>query len=388
MTAVKEITIFQEAMEVINEYGLEGLPRCIEIMVNEAMKIERSRALSASPYERSNDRKGYANGFKPKTVKSRIGNLKFSIPQVRGEVDFYPSALERGVRSEKALKIAVAEMYVQGVSTRKVTKIVEELCGLSITSAEVSRASALLDEELEKWRSRPLGRIRYLILDASYEKVRIGGRVVSAAVLVAVGVKEDGRRSVLGVSTDVSEAEVHWRNFLRSLQKRGMHGVECITADEHVGLGNAIGAVFPGVVKQRCQCHLQRNAMKYVPRVNMRKAVAADIRATFNAPNEKEALRLLDMFIEKYRKKAPKLADWAETALPEGLQIFQMPEHVRKRLRTTNGMERLNKEINRRTRVAGLFPNTDALLRLVSAVLIEISDEWETGNVYLKPWVD
>lgn len=384
MTAMNESTFLDEVCGILQENGFNGIARCVEVLVNEAMRIERSQALAAAPYERSDERKGYANGFKPKTVKSRIGSLTFSVPQVRGDVSFYPSALERGVRSERALKLAVAEMYVKGVSTRRVTAVVEELCGTSISSAEVSRAAALLDEELKLWRERELGAIPYLLLDARYEKVRIGGSVVSAAVLIATGVRPDGHRSVLGVSVALSEAELHWREFLTSLMQRGLHGVRCVTADDHAGLNAALNATIPGVLRQRCQFHLQLNAQAYVPKISMRADVAADIRAIFNAPDAKEARRMLTLTIAKYRKSAPQLADWLENSIPQGLTVFELPKHVRTKLRTTNGVERLNKEIARRTKVAGLFPNTESVLRLVSAMLMEISEEWETGKVYLK----
>jgi transposase-like protein len=383
--AMSETTFLNEVCGILQENGFDGVSRCVEIMVNEAMRIERSQALSAEPYERTEDRKGYANGFKSKTVKSRIGSLKFSVPQVRGDVSFYPSALERGVRSERALKSAVAEMYVKGISNRKVTDVVEELCGFSVSSADVSRAVALLDEELKPWRERPLDSIPYLLLDARYEKVRIGGSVVPAAVLVAVGVRPDGHRSILGVSVAISEAEVHWREFLASLMERGMHGVICVTADDHKGLNAALNAQLPGVLRQRCQFHLQLNAQAYVPRVNMRAGVAADIRTIFNAPDIKEARRFLTLTISKYRKSAPQLSTWMEDAIPQGLTVFNLPSHVQKKLRTTNGLERLNKELARRTKVAGLFPNIDSLLRLSSAILMEVSEEWETGKIYLKP---
>lgn len=380
-----ENTFMAEVCGILQENGFEGVSRCVEILVNEAMRIERSRVLCANPYERTEARTGHANGFKSKTVKSRIGSLNLSVPQVRGDVSFYPSALERGVRSERALKAAVAEMYVKGISNRKVTAVVEELCGFSVSSADVSRSVALLDEELKPWRERQLESIPYLILDARYEKVRIGGSVVPASLLVAVGVRPDGRRSVLGVSVALSEAEVHWREFLASLMERGMHGVLCVTSDDHKGLNAALNAQLPGVKRQRCQFHLQRNAQGYVPKVNMREAVAADIRAVFNAPDIKEAQRFLALTISKYKKSAPQLSKWMEEALPQGLTVFSLPGHVQKKLRTSNGLERLNKEIARRTKVATLFPNTEALLRLASAILMEISEEWETGKIYLKP---
>jgi len=383
MAAVEESTMLSEVSAILEEDGLSGVPACVEILLNEAMRIERSRTLHAQPYERSEERRGHANGYKPKTLRTRLGPLHVAVPQVRGDVTFYPSVLERGVRSERALKLAVAEMYVNGVSTRRVTKVVEELCGLSVSSADVSRATALLDAELEQWRSRPLGRIAHLVLDARYEKVRIDGGVVSAAVLIATGIIATGHRTVLGVSVSVSEAEVHWREFLQRLLERGMHGTVSVTTDDHAGLEKAIQAVLPGVIRQRCQFHLQRNAQAYVPRASMREAVASDIRDIFNAPDKIEAERLLKLKCEQYASSAPQLATWMEQAIPQGLQIYALPKNLWKYLRTTNGVERINKELLRRTRVAGLFPNTEALLRLASAILMEISEEWETGKKYV-----
>jgi len=259
-------------------------------------------------------------------------------------------------------------MYVQGVSTRKVTKITSELCGLDVSSSQVSRAAKLLDAELQSWRERPLGKLLYVTLDARYEKVRHGGTVVDCAVLIAIGVLPNGKRTVLGVSVKLSEAEVHWREFLQSLVERGLHGIEMITSDAHEGLKAARKGVFPSVPWQRCQFHLQQNATAYVPKVDMRSEVAADIRGIFNAPNPNEAERLLKIATEKYRTTAPKLAEWMEKNVPEGLTVLTRPEAHRKRLRTSNSLERLNKEILRRTRVATLFPNEASLLRLVSAV--------------------
>ena len=237
---------------------------------------------------------------------------------------------------------------------------------------------------MSKWRNRPLGKIEYLQLDARYEKVRQDGVVLSCAVLVATGVMDDGRRTVLGTSVSLSEAEVHWRKFLLDLRKRGLHGVKMITSDDHAGLKSALESVFHNVPWQRCQVHLQRNAVPYVPRVSMRKGVASDIRSIFNAPNQEEAQRLLDLTVEKYKDRASGLSTWMETNLPEGFTVFSLPESHRKKLRSTNMVERLNREIKRRTRVASLFPNEASLLRLVSSILIETSEEWETGKRYLS----
>lgn len=383
MTHPNENTELNSAAQQLADHGLEGLPEAFRLLLDHAMKLERSKVLQAQPHERTALRQGYANGFKPKTVATRMGDICFSVPQVRGDVTFYPSALEKGLRSERALKLAIAEMYVQGVSTRKVTAVLEQLCGLEVTSSQVSRATAELDQELEKWRTRPLGSFAYLIVDARYEKVRIDGVVRSCAVLIALGIDNAGQRSVLGVSARLSEAEVPWREFLASLQARGLHGLRFIVSDDHAGLRAALTARFAGVPWQRCQFHLQQNAMAFVPKIHLRAEVAADLRTVFNAADLPEAQRRLKTVVEKYQESAPNLSTWLETNLPESLTVFALPEAQRKKLRTTNSLERLNKEIKRRTRVATLFPNEKSLERLVTALLSEVSDEWETGKIYL-----
>jgi transposase-like protein len=388
MTHQRDNTAIGQMLEAVIANGMEGLETAVSILLNEAMKIERSRALGAEPWQRSEQRIGYANGYKARSLNSRIGKLSLRVPQVRGDVMFYPSALDRGLRSERALKLAIAEMYVQGVSTRKVANVMETLCGLEVTSTEVSRCAGLLDEELEKWRTRPLGCCPYLVLDARYENVRVDGTVRSCAVLIAAGVRDDGKRSLLGVSCSLSEAEVHWREFLAGLKKRGLYGIEMITSDDHQGLKAALKATFHGVAWNRCHFHLQRNAVAYVPKVHMRAKVVEDIRSILTAPCLNEAERLLDLTVEKYSKSASRLSSWMQSALPEGFTVFMLPQRHRRRLRTTNMLERVNREVKRRTRVATLFPNEASLLRLVSAVLMEISEEWETGRIYLKPEED
>ena len=368
-----------DAVELLKENGFEGLAEAVTVLMNSAMVAERSEYLGAAPYERSAARVGYANGFKDKTVKTRLGALSLRVPQTR-DSEFYPQSLEKGLRSERALLLSIAEMYVQGVSTRRVKKIVEELCGMEVSSSQVSRAAAELDELLSAWRRRDLGRYRYVILDAQYEKVRQGGRVLDAAVLIACGVDETGRRDVLGISVSLSEAEVHWRGFLSDLKDRGLHGMELIVSDAHEGLQAARKAVFGSIPWQRCQFHLQQNAGQYVPSMAMRSAVAADIRSIFNAPDREEAERLLEKFLKKYQETAPKLVSWAEEALPEGFTVFSLPARHRRRMRTTNLVERLNEEIRRRTRVARLFPNEASCLRLVTAIVMEIAEEWQTTD--------
>lgn len=383
MTYQNNCTLPEELLEQIAQEGLERLPDLIQTVINRAMQIERQKHLGVGPYERSEARQGYANGYKPKTVATRVGEITFDVPQVR-EGGFYPQALEKGLRSERALKLALAEMYVQGVSTRKVAAITEKLCGFAVTSTQVSRAAALLDEQLAQWRERPLGRMKYLYLDARYEKVRFDGQVRSAAVLVAMGVNLEGKREVLGVSVSLSEQEAHWRAFLQSLVQRGLSGVELVISDAHVGIQQACRAVFGGLPWQRCQCHLQRNAQAYVPKQDMKREVAADIRAVFNAANRHDAETLLAQAVEKYASKAAKLANWMESNIPEGLTVFSFPDSHRRLIRTTNSLERLNREIRRRSRVATLFPNEASCLRLVTAVVMEMSDEWQTGRTYMR----
>jgi transposase-like protein len=382
MTRQIESTELDAVVQLLADHGFDGMAQAIETLMNEAMKLQRSEALGAGPYERTSDRRGHANGFKPKTVNSRLGKLQLEVPQTRG-VEFYPTVLERGERSERALKLAVAEMYVQGVSTRKVAAITAELCGLEVNSTQVSRAAASLDEELSAWRNRPLGEIPYLILDARYEKIRHGGAVVSCAVLVAIGVTSEGARSILGVSVSLSEAEVHWREFLASLQDRGLHGVRYVVSDDHAGLKEARVARLAGVPWQRCQFHLAQNALHYVPSVAMRSEVARDLRGVLDAGDRPEADRRLQQLVAKYAAPAPKLAAWLEANVPEALTVLSLPAAHRRRLRTTNMLERVNKEIKRRTRVATLFPNEQSALRLVTAVLMEISEDWETNRTYL-----
>ncbi len=388
MTDRRESTPIDRVMAILTEEGFGGMANAVAILINEAMKLERDVWLGAAPYERTEKRRGYANGFKDKRVKTRVGTIDLRVPQARdveGGETFYPSSLERGTRSERALKSALAEMYIQGVSTRRVLKITQELCGFDVTSMDVSRAVQLLDEELEKWRTRELGRNEYVILDARYEKVRHDGSVRDCALLIAIGIDENGKRSVLGVSVSLSEAEVHWREFLASLQDRGLHGVKMITSDDHAGLKAAITARFAGVLWQRCQVHIQRNAQGYVPKVELRKKIAEELRRIFQAADRVEAEAKLAAFVAKWAEDASKLATWAEENVPEGFAVFDLglTTSQRLRLRTSNSIENLNQQVKRRTRVVRIFSNEAALLRLASAVLMEISEDWESGKRYL-----
>lgn len=384
MTYAEDCTVPEPLLEQVQKQGLEILPELIRTIVNAAMQAERRQHMQAEPYQRTPQRAAHANGYKPKTLTTRVGKITFSVPQVR-EGGFYPQALAKGLRSERALVLALAEMYVQGVSTRKVKAITEQLCGVQVSAAQVSRAAGQLDRALEKWRNRPLGLYPYLFLDAYYEQVREDGQVRDLAILVAVGIHQQGKREILGVSVSLSEHEVHWRAFLESLQVRGLSGVRLITSDDHAGLRAARLALFAGIPWQRCQFHLQHNAQAYVPHKAMQAEVAEDLRTIFNAPDRPTAEACLAQTIGKYEKSASRLAEWLAGNVPEGLTVLAFPPSQRIFLRTTNVVERLHRELRRRSRVVSIFPNPAACLRLVSALLNETSEEWATGKIYLDP---
>ena len=353
--------IVTDLMEQLIESGPDGMAAAFTALMNLAMRIERERHVGAQAYERTPDRTGHANGYKPKKIDTLAGTLSVQVPKSRGgETPFYPQALERGRRSSRAVMLAIAQMYIQGLS-----------------SSQVSRAAALMDEELAAWRTRRLGAFAYLFLDARYEKARIDGVVRDVAILSAIGIGEDGKRSVLGVSVALSEAEVHWRAFLDGLVARGLRGVRFITSDDHAGLSAARKAVFPGAVWQRCQFHLARNAIHHAPSAATRKAIGRQLRAVWNASDRTTAEAELARIVKTHAQSAPKLAAWLEQNVPEGLAVFSLPEAHWRRMRTANPIERaIQQELKRRTRKIRVFPNEDALERLVTAILVEIDEQW------------
>lgn len=307
MTSHTDPALLNTVLQLLSSADSESFAEGLRLLVNEAMVQERAAALQARPYERTPNRLGFANGFKSKTLNTHLGPIEFDSPQVRGDLDFYPSALEKGLRSEKALMAAMAEMYVQGVSTRKVSAIVEELCGHAVSSSQVSKCTAQLDAELHAWRQRPR------------------------------------------------------RPCRRTRRRLPIHPLA-----------------------KRCQFHLQQNAQTFVPRLDIRASVAEHIRSIFNCPDLPSAQARFKTLAESYSKTAPKLAVWMEENLPQGFTILSLPPSHQRRLRTSNALERLNQEIKRRTRVASLFPNEASLLRLVSAILCEIDEDWISSKVYLN----
>ena len=371
-------------LKALIERGPDFMMELFRMAMNEAMKLERENFLNAGAYERTEGRQGYANGFKPKNYNMRNGTVTLSIPQTRN-CDFYPQALQKGIRSERALVIAMAEMYVQGVSTRKVKNILEKMCGLEVSSSQVSDAAKTLDEEIKCFKERPLGQYSVLYVDAEYQRVRINGSVVDAAVLQAIGINSDGKREVIGVSVSTSEAEVHWRTFFTSLTNRGLHGVKLIVSDDHAGMKAARKSVFPAVPWQRCYFHLCQNAQAFARKLEERKEIANTMRNIFSYRTKQEALMALrgavDYWSEKKNHRA--FAEWLENNAEESMTYFDFCEGWWRRIRTSNCIERLNKEIKRRTKVVGVFPNEAACERLIGSLLMEQHEEWMEEKAYL-----
>lgn len=380
--------IVDELMEQLIAQGPAGMAAVFTRLFNLAMRFERENFLGARHYERNDERRGYANGVKSKRIDTPAGTLILDVPKTAGtDEPFYPQSLDRGTRSSRAVMLAVAEMYVKGVSTRDVADILDKFGIDGLSSTQVSRASKLLDHELEQWRNRPIGAVCYLILDARYEKVRIDGVVRDATILSAIGIGMDCHRSLLGVSIALSEAEVHWRAFLDSLVSRGMRGVQFITSDDHAGLAAARRAVFGGVTWQRCQFHLAQNAIHHAPSQAVRSTIGAELRAVWNAKDLTAAKEELRLLVQRYAKTAPDLSRWLERTIPEGLAVFSLPDTHRLKMRTSNPIERaVQQELKRRTIKIRVFPSIDALLRLVTAVLVEIDDQWAASTQPYIKW--
>ncbi len=337
--------------------------------------------LGADPYQRTDTRQGYRNGSYTRTVYTRVGAIELQVPRDR-KGEFSPSLFGRYIRSEKALMLSLVEMVIQGVSTGKVRKITEQLCGTSFSSSTVSRLTMELDAELAIWRNRPVGVCPYLFVDARYEKVRHEGRVVSMAVNIVYGVTAEGHRTILGVSVSHSENEADYTHLFNGLKKRGLTGVQLVASDSHKGLKSAISKCFPGVAWQRCQVHFLRNLLMRVRKAD-RGWILAAMKDVFAAADKITAEARLSDLVGKAQKPYPAIAEWLEENGPETLAVYDFPPEHRRRLRTTNNIERLNQEIKRRTRVVRIFPNEASCLRLVSALCQEKSEAWESGWKYL-----
>ena len=360
------------------------LREIVERVLQEVLEAEMTEHVGAAPHERTDTRKGHRNGHKPRTLRTRVGTLNLLVPQDR-EGTFSTRLFSRYQRNEKALVLALMEMYVEGVSTRKVKDVTEELCGTTFSKSLISSLAGRLDAELEAWRSRPLEAkaYPYLFVDARYEKVRVDGRVVSQGVLVVSGVRDDGYREILAVEVADTESEATYQEMFRSLKSRGLSSVELVVSDDHKGLEAAITRHFQGASWQRCQVHYVRNLLGMVSFAK-RKELGADLRAIFAATSREQALGIASSVANKWLEKGnEKVAEHLEEHLEECLSCLAFPESHRRRIRTTNGLERLNQEIKRRTRVVRIFPNRHSCLRLVSALAVEQSEEWLTSRRYL-----
>jgi len=355
----------------------------VQALVQEVLEAEMTTALRAGKGERTGQRLGYRSGYYPRGLITRVGKIELRVPQDR-EGRFSTEVFERYQRSEKALVSALAEMYVMGVSTRKVKAVTEELCGHSFSASTISRINKKLDEELEKFARRRLEEeYPYLILDARYEKVREEGVIRSQAVLTAIGVNWEGRRCVLAVELANRESSSSWRELLRALKERGLCGVEFVVSDDHQGLKQAIVEMLPEATWQRCYVHFLRNARDYLPR-KADDDCMLELRWLYDRRDLQEARRDLAGWLERWQSKYPKLCDWVEDNIEETLSFYRLPRQHHKHLKSTNMLERLNQEIKRRTHVVRIFPNAASCLRLVRALAVETHEEWIEGTRYLN----
>jgi len=370
---IKEI--LAEDQDLLKALVTETLQQTLEVEMDEALAAEKS--------ERTPNRIGYRSGYYGRTLVKRVGKIELRVPQDR-QGRFRTEVFERYQRSEKALVMAMMEMYLQGVSTRKVKAVTEELCGHEFSSSSVSRVVARLDEELEKFSRRRLEEdYPYLILDARYEKVREEGAVRSQAVLVAIGIDWEGRRNVLAVELANRESTSSWKELLTSLRDRGLHGVQLAISDDHAGLKRAIREVLPEAIWQRCYVHFLRNALDYLPR-KANDDCLMELRWLYDRRNVEEARRDLAAWLTKWTKRYPKLCVWVEENIEETLSFYRLPRQHHKNLKSTNMLERIMEEIKRRTLVVRIFPNASSCLRLVRALTVEMHENWIEAIRYLN----
>ena len=358
--------------------------RLLGSVLNQVLEAQVSEHVKAAPYERTDERAGYRNGYREREMKTRVGTLELRVPRVRSG-SFSTELFDRYQRSEQALVLALMEMVINGVSTRKVRRITEELCGTSFSKSTVSELCKALDPVVSGWNGRTLEskRFPFVVVDAMQLKIRQEGRVVPQSALIAVGVNEAGYREVLGLMIGDSESEATWSEFFRWLTERGLHDVDLVVSDHHGGLVNAVKRHFQGVAWQRCQVHFMRNILDACPK-RYHDALKAKLRLMFNAPDMKTARDLLDDIVGEYSERAPRAVSCLEAGFEDAMAVMALPELYRRRLRSTNGLERLNREVRRRERVIGIFPNVDSALRLLGALLMEQDEEWSTGRLYFR----
>lgn len=362
----------------------KAFAKLMESILNQVLQAQASEQIGAGYYERNADRQAYRNGTRDRSMKTRIGTLTLSVPRLRNGA-FSTELFARYQRSEQALVLSMMEMVIQGVSTRKVSAITEELCGTEFSKSTVSALCAKLDPAVDAFLNRPLEkRYPFVIVDALYTKVREDGYVHSVGLLLATGVNEEGYREILGTHIADTETEDSWSVLFQNLKDRGLKDVRLVVSDAHSGLVNAIKKHFKGTSWQRCQTHFSRNILDKCPK-SQQADLKQELRSLYEASNMETARRLLRSILEIFGEKAPKAMEILEEGFEDAMQILFLPLPLRRRLRTSNSIERLNQEIRRRERVIRIFPNRESLQRLVGALLMDTNERWLTGKCYLSP---
>ena len=356
----------------------DGLRIFLQAVAHQVLQTEVQQHLTAAPHERTVRRQGYRNGTKPRTLNTRVGSLELQVPQVRGCEPYHPSLFAKWQRSERALLVACAEMYFQGVSTRNVRNVLERMCDGEISSMTVSRVAAELDEKLGEFRSRRLDQATwpYLMIDARYEKVRVEGRVVSQAVLVVIGITDQGRREVLHWSVGDSESESNWSEVFKDLKDRGVTGVKLVVSDAHQGIRRALARHFQGVAWQRCRVHFKREMGRKVS-YKLMKELMSDLSSVYGSWDRVECLRRGQEMAEKWRPRCAAVSTMLSDGLEDTLAVLNFPEHHRRKLASTNLLENVMKRLKKRTRVVGIFPNRASCDRLIGAQLLELHERWQ-----------
>ena len=370
--------------QLIYYQGEDLISEILRLGIQSLMELERDEHIGVGSYERGDERRSYRNGYKSRTLYTRVGPLVLQVPQTRDGA-FYPSILERYQRSEKALVLALAEAYLQGVSTRKMKAVTESLMGKEFSSASISRFASTLDDELDCWRKRIFTReYPYVVVDARYESCRVDGKIIDIACLVALGIDSEGYRHVLGVDTSWSESNDSWDRFIVGLKNRGLQGVRLFTSDDHPGIHHAIKKHYPGAIWQRCQRHFTVNVIDRAPK-SRHDDLYARLKQAWDCREYDEAKTVLDKLSDDYRQKYPDLAGFVSEHAWETLGVYYAcPVEHHKRLRTTNMIERINQELKRRSRVVRIFPNPLSCRRLFTALLKEWHEDWVSGRVYLN----
>lgn len=379
-----KITVNRDILQGLLSGNEDGMQKLTEEVLNQILEAQRTEHINAQPYERTEGRNGQRNGYKERKMTTRVGNLTLRIPQVR-DGSFSTDLFKRYQRSEQALVLSLMEMVVNGVSTRKVSRITEELCGTEFSASTVSELCKNLDPHITEWNERDLSNKKYpfLMVDALVIKVRENKRVTPHSVLVAVGINEEGYREILGLKIGNSESEASWSELFSWLKDRGLNGVDFVVSDDHRGLVNAIQKHFQGIIWQRCQTHFMRNILDKCPK-KYKQELHERIQMVLHAPDIKTARKMLEIVFDEFEEKAPKSLEILEDGFEDAIQVLHLPDKYRKRLRTTNSVERLNREIRRREKVICIFPNQSSAQRLIGSMLMEQHEEWSNGRRYFN----